>query len=419
MSEPPAPISTGYLESGLMRANSSMPPNSVAEYGYLTPQDKFGDVERGNPLPYTLPLAKRREVGLERDTWRLEVIADPDSSSRLGRPLTEDAGTALDFSSLMKLAERNSVRYLKAMTCNNLGEPLGVGLWEGVPLRLVIWMAQPRLNVRRVYYYGYDNDDPKQVFQSSLPLGRVLEDPPGELPVILAYKLNGEFLTGKRGGPVRMVVPEAYGFKSVKWLKRVVLTNDHRANDTYALGNNDIDSPMKTFARFVHVPERIKAGEPLRISGLAQVGVSGLAGVQYWLEPAPAGAEPPQDRRFHGRMYRHELRVEDGVMYVPENAGDWRDATILTPPARWGAMLPEGRLPETPLFFDPATGMPRQWPLRYTIAYWSAVAEGVSPGRYALRCRSIDNNGAAQPMPRPFAKSGRAEIQQVMLYVEP
>jgi hypothetical protein len=205
----------------------------------------------------------------------------------------------------------------------------------------------------------------------------------------------------------------------VKWLKRVVLTNDHRANDTYTLGNNDIDSPMKTFARFVHVPERIKAGEPLRISGLAQVGVSGLAGVQYWLEPAPAGAEPPQDRRFHGRMYRHELRVEDGVMYVPENAGDWRDATILTPPARWGAMLPEGRLPETPLFFDPATGMPRQWPLRYTIAYWSAVAEGVSPGRYALRCRSIDNNGAAQPMPRPFAKSGRAEIQQVMLDVEP
>ena len=62
--------------------------------------------------------------------------------------------------------------------------------------------------------------------------------------------------------------------------------------------------------------------------------------------------------------------------------------------------------------------MPRQWPLRYTVAYWSAVIPGVAPGRYALRCRSIDLNGIAQPMPRPFAKSGRAEIQQVAFVVE-
>ena len=43
-----------------------------------------------------------------------------------------------------------------------------------------------------------------------------------------------------------MLVPDAYGFKSVKWLKTVMLTNDFRANDTYAEANNDIDSWMKT-----------------------------------------------------------------------------------------------------------------------------------------------------------------------------
>ncbi|HAT18534.1 MAG TPA: hypothetical protein DCS85_00105, partial [Verrucomicrobiales bacterium] len=68
----------------------------------------------------------------------------------------------------------------------------------------------------------------------SLPIGRVLEDPPGDHPVILCYKLNGEWLSGERGGPVRMIVPDAYGFKSVKWLKAVVLTNAPAANDTYA-----------------------------------------------------------------------------------------------------------------------------------------------------------------------------------------
>jgi DMSO/TMAO reductase YedYZ molybdopterin-dependent catalytic subunit len=79
----------------------------------------------------------------------------------------------------------------------------------------------------------------------------VLEDPPGEQPVILAYKMNGDWLASKRGGPVRLVVPDGYGFKSIKWLQRVVLTNDPNPNDTYAGQNNDVDSPMKTFARFL------------------------------------------------------------------------------------------------------------------------------------------------------------------------
>ena len=201
------PISTGFLEDGRPRARSRTAPTTIAPLGYLTPQEAFGDVERGNPLPYTLPPAQRRAVGLERETWRLEVVADPGSDTKLEQPLTIAAGTALDFSGLMQLAERHAVQYLKAITCNNLGEPLGMGVWEGVPLRVVLWLARPVENVRRVFYYGYHNDDPAQRFQSSLPIGRVLEDPPGELPVLLCYKLNGEYLTGKRGGPVRMLVP--------------------------------------------------------------------------------------------------------------------------------------------------------------------------------------------------------------------
>jgi hypothetical protein len=272
-----------------------------------------------------------------------------------------------------------------------------MGLWEGVPLRVVVWMARPVENVRRVFYYGYHNDDPAQIFQSSLPIGRVLEDPPGELPVLLCYKLNGEFISGKRGGPVRMVVPEAYGFKSVKWLQRVVLTNDYRANDTYAQGNNDLESPMKSFARFVHVPPVAKAGEPISVTGLAQVGVSGLAKVQYSLHAQDAPL-PPDDPDFTG--------------------ADWKDADILPPPESWGGGLPDDWVPDAPLQFDPTTGTPRRWPMRYTVALWTAVLRGVPPGSYDLRCRTVDLNGIAQPMPRPFPKSGRAAIQQVPLVVE-
>ena len=64
-------------------------------------------------------------------------------------------------------------------------------------------------------------------------------------------------------------MPEAYGFKSVKWLQRIVLTNDFRANDTYADANNDIESWQKSFARFVHTPERVDPGEAIAVTGLA------------------------------------------------------------------------------------------------------------------------------------------------------
>ena len=31
-----------------------------------------------------------------------------------------------------------------------------------------------------------------------------------------------------------MIVPWAHGFKSIKWLQHIMLTNDYQANDTYA-----------------------------------------------------------------------------------------------------------------------------------------------------------------------------------------
>lgn len=326
------------------------------------------------------------------------MIADPDSNAKVANPLAKQRGTALDWKGLMKLAETRAVRYLQVMTCTNVSGPMGMGLWEGVPLREAIWPARPTGNVRRVFYYGYHNDDPAQRFQSSLPIGRVLEDPPGEHPVILCYRLNGRWLTPKAGAPVRMIVPNAYGNKSVKWLQRVVLTNDPKANDTYARWNNDTVSAVKTCARFLHVPKSAKAAQPVAITGLAQVGISGLSKVQVWLHPAGAPL-PGDDPHF--------------------TKADWRDAEILPPPEEWGGDLPGGKLPAIPRQFDPKTGKPRSWPLHNTIAHWAVLLTDLRPGHYDLRCRTIDANGHAQPMPRPFPKSGRNAIQHVRLAVEP
>ncbi|MHC4703588.1 MAG: molybdopterin-dependent oxidoreductase [Planctomycetota bacterium] len=370
---------------------------AISKLEYLTREENFRNAGRGKPKPHTLAPEKLREVGLSRETWWLEVLADPESDSQVERPLSRAAGTAFDWAGLMKLAETRAVRFMSVMSCTNGRQPFGMGLWEGVPMRDVIWLARPKSNVRRVFFYGYHNDDPAQRFQSSLPIGRVLEDPPGEHPVILCYKLNNAWLTPLRGGPVRVIVPEEYGNRSVKWLQRIMLTNSFKANDTYAEWNNDTVSQLKTCARFIHTPKKVKAGEPAAVTGVAQVGMSGLSKVQYWL--CPQGKSLAKDDPYFSK-------------------GQWKDAEILPAPEHWGGGLVDGKLPAVPSQIDATTGKPHEWPMRNAFAHWATLISAPRPGKYDLRCRTIDANGIAQPMPRPFPKSGHNAIQKVQIVAE-
>lgn len=361
---------------------------------WLTKPDDFGDVSRGKPKPHSLSPEKRAQVGLTRETWKLEVVSDPDDPARIGSSLTKATGSALDFAGLMQLAENKAVRFPKIMTCLNIGCPLGMGIWEGVPLREVIWQTQPKRDFRRIYYHGYHNDDPEQMFRSSLPVGRVLEDPFDLPPVILCYKLNGQWLTPERGGPVRIVVPEAYGFKSIKWLQQITLSNKWRSNDTYGEQNNDVDSHLKTFAATLTIPDTVAAGQQIAVTGYAQVGISGLAKVQVSLQ------QKGEERPSRDRHYRDD---------------PWQDATVLGPPVRWGGGLPDG-IPSATRGFD-SDGRPRQWPLPLSRAHWAVLLNGVPQGEYTFRCRTIDAKGAAQPLPRPFRKSGHAAIESKTIKV--
>ncbi len=364
---------------------------------WLTKPDDFQDVSRGNPQPHTLDEAKRKEVGLTRDTWSLEVVADPDNPTKIRNPLTKEKNTAFTFKDLMQLAATHAVRIPKLMTCLNIGCPLGNGIWEGVPLREVLWLTKPSKDLRRVFYYGYHNDDPKQIFRSSLPVGRVLEDMYGLPPVILCYKLNGQWLTPERGAPVRIVVPEAYGFKSIKWLSHVFLSNQWKANDTYGEKNNDVDSPLKTFCETISLPKIVKPQQPIAVTGYAQVGISGLKKVQVWIQNEDE-ERPTGDKYF--------------------TTAPWQDAEILPPPKNWGGGLADNLIPSPTMNFDRETGQPKTWPIRLSKAHWAALLPGLPVGKYTFRCRTIDSNGNAQPMPRPYLKSGRAAIDQVGFKVE-
>lgn len=363
---------------------------------YFTPQDDFRDVSRGNPTPHKLPAEKKSEVGMTRDTWSLTFASDPKHPADVRKPLGGEDGTPFQFADLMAMARNHSVRFPKVMTCLNIGCPLGMGIWEGVPLRELFWRIDPKKNIRRLFYYGYHNDVPDQMFRSSLPIDRILEDPEGIPPVILCYKLNGEWLTSERGGPVRVVVPEGYGFKSIKWLSHIFASNIFYANDTYGEKNNDVDSRLKTFAAVLGIPPIVLADRPIPVTGYAQSGISGLSKVQVWIE---SDAKPYSGNDPYFRD------------------APWQDAVILDPPKQWGGDLPDGRIPAETLGFD-NLGRPQQWPLRLAKAHWAALLPPLAAGDYTLRCRTIDARGQAQPLPRPFQKSGHAAIESTPFTVE-
>ena len=373
---------------------------SSAKPGYqrdfLTPAGAFYEITRGKP--YLLDPEARIKAGLTPETWRLEVVPDdPPWRPTLARTFRKDDGTAMTLDDLEALFRERPVRCIKTMQCLMDSPPSGLcsnGLWEGVALRDVIARLGRLKDVRRVFYTGFF-EDPKHRFASSLSLSEVLETPPGHTPVFLALRLNGRPLPIERGGPVRMLVPESYGFKSIKWLNRIVLTNDYRANDTYAeKQNNDPDSPMKTLARLdIHAPQAYRRGEPVTLRGVAIVGASGLTRVEYWLR---------KDTGTHG-----VLDPDDPAWATAE----WKEASLpVGPPRGWATGLPDGRFPEGVSHLDPATGRPLVWPLPFSWAAWEVHLEGLEAWSYEFRVRAVDLNGFAQPEPRPNPQSGIAEV---------
>jgi len=366
------------------------------QQNFLTPAESFYEVTRGRP--YMLSLERRREVGLVPETWRLEIVPDePPWQPKLRKSFRAEDNTALTMHDLEEIFRVRPVRCIKTLQCLMDSPPSGLcsnGFWEGVSLRDVLARLGRLERVRRLFYSGY-YENPKQRFASSLSLSEVLETPPGRIPVFLALRLNGMPLPIERGGPVRMLVPEGYGFKSIKWLNRIVLTDDYRANDSYATEfPNDPQSPMKTLARLdVHAAEEYHRGEPITMRGVAVVGPSGLKRVEYWLRT---------DQGTHGT-----LDPDDPAWAT---AG-WKQASLLAePPRNWAEGLPDGRFPEETLLLDSETQRPKQWPLPFSWVPWSVRLENLAPGAYEFRVRALDLNGFAQPEPRPNPQSGIADV---------
>lgn len=121
--------------------------------------------------------------------------------------------------------------------------------WTGVPLRTLLLYARPLPSAGYVWSEGLDSGVFAGVYadryQKDLPLGKALCS-----EVLVAFKINGQLLSGERGGPVRLVVPGWFGTNSTKWLSKLTL-REGRAPGPYTTRFYNIDDPS-------HVDRRMR-----------------------------------------------------------------------------------------------------------------------------------------------------------------
>src|SRR5713101_678843 len=182
--------------------------------GFITPTKSFY-VRTHFPIPK-----------IDQNKWRLRIEGEVEKPFEI------------DYHELTKLAWKKVPVTLECAGNNRTflepkvkGVQWGLGAvgnaeWTGVPLSILLDRAGIKPSAREVILEGADYgklEDPKSPageikFARSIPLEKACD-------VLLAYKMNDVDLPPEHGFPVRAIVPGWYAVASIKWLQRIIVTD--------------------------------------------------------------------------------------------------------------------------------------------------------------------------------------------------
>ncbi len=178
----------------------------AAEGKFLTGRVSRPETERLPPGQHlvknwpVLDLGVQPQVSLS--SWRLDVIGFVEK--RL----------SLDWAAFQAIGQSTHVSDIHCVTTWSRYD----NRWEGVSTRDLLDLAMPTAEAQHVLLTSYDG------YTTNLPLADFAAE-----DAILATAWEGQPLTQEHGGPMRLVVPHLYFWKSAKWLNRIELIGADRA----------------------------------------------------------------------------------------------------------------------------------------------------------------------------------------------
>jgi DMSO/TMAO reductase YedYZ molybdopterin-dependent catalytic subunit len=88
-------------------------------------------------------------------------------------------------------------------------------LWEGFLVNDLLTEAKVKPQANTIVFYAYDG------YSTSFPLDYVTKN-----NILLAYKMNNVTMPPERGYPFELVAENKWGYKWIKWVTKIELTDD-------------------------------------------------------------------------------------------------------------------------------------------------------------------------------------------------
>lgn len=110
--------------------------------------------------------------------------------------------------------------------------------WKGVTFTTIIEKAKPKPQAKHVWFESADG------YTTQLPLTDLASP-----NILITYQLNDQPLPNELGGPVRLIVPHKYAYKSPLWLTRIAFTTDQKLGYWEQRGYSDTADPWKNDRR--------------------------------------------------------------------------------------------------------------------------------------------------------------------------
>lgn len=194
--------------------------------------------------------------------WSLEI------GGLVERPMS------LSFTDILN---RPTVDFMSTLECisNNVGgKYISNTIWTGFPLRELLDEAGLRPGIVDIELHAADG------YIESIPLAEALAE-----DTMLVHSMLGQALTYKHGFPLRLIVPNIFGMKNVKWVTKINAVDQDIQGYWQERGWSDI-ATVVTMSR-IDIPgntETFKVGETVSIGGVAFAGDRGISKVELSLD---------------------------------------------------------------------------------------------------------------------------------------